>query len=176
MIEKLIRRKTVFAGRAVGFRVDTVRLPNGRPALREYMDHPGAAAVLPFLDRRTVVLVRQYRHPVGELTWEIPAGKLDGKESPLACLRRELKEETGFTARAIRPLIDFWPTPAFSNELIRIYRAEGLTAGVAAPDADEFIAAEAVPYRKVLGWVRQGKIRDSKTVIAVLAFDRFSKV
>lgn len=173
MFEKRLSRKVIYRGRAVDFAVDTVRLPNGRKAQREYLDHPGAAAVLPFLDPRTVVMVRQYRHPVREVTYEIPAGKLSRGEDPLACLRRELREETGYAARSIRPLIEYWPTPAFSNERIRIYQATRLVPGRAAPDEDECIAAEALPFSTVLRWVRAGRIRDSKTIIAVLAYDRF---
>jgi len=172
VVEKLLSKRVIFRGRAVDFAVDSVRLPNGKRATREYLDHPGAVAVVPFLDPKTVVMVRQYRHPVRETTWEIPAGKLASGESPLTCLRRELREETGYTARTLRPLIEFWPTCAFSNELIRIYRATGLVQGEASPDDDEFIAAEALPFKTVLRWVREGRIKDSKTIIAVLACDR----
>ena len=173
MIEKKLSKKVVYRGQAVDFAVDTVRLPNGKRAVREYVDHPGAVAVLPFLDPKTVVLVRQYRHPVREITYEIPAGKLDGNESPLVCLRRELREETGFTARSIHRLVDYWPTPAFSNEVIRIYRASGLVRGTASPDEDEFIAAVDVPFKTVLRWIREGRIKDSKTIIAALSYDRY---
>ena len=175
MIETLIRRRVAFNGKAIDLAVDTVRLPNGKPATREFLLHPGAAAVLAFLDPRTVVLVRQYRHPVGEITYEIPAGKLSAGERPLACLRRELKEETGYSARTIRPLMDYWPTPAFSNEVIHIFWAAGLTPGRMRPDDDEFIAAEAVPFKRLLGWIRDGKIKDSKTALAALAYARFRR-
>lgn len=166
--ERFLKSRLVWGGKAVDFRVDTVRLPNGKPATREYLDHRGAVAVVPFIGS-DVVLVRQHRHPVGRTTLEIPAGKLDEGEKPLACIRRELREETGFTSRRIRPLIDFWPTPAFSNELIHIYAADRLVPGRMAPDADEFIDSVRLPFKKALGWVLSGKIRDSKTVIALLA-------
>ncbi len=169
LVEKKVRLRTVYKGRCVGFNVDDVRLPNGRLAKREYLDHHGAVGVLPFLDRRTVILVRQFRYPVGRVTLEIPAGKLDAGESHLTCVKRELREETGYTARRIRHLIDYWPTPAFSNELLRLYTAEGLSPGRHSPDNDEFIEAVAVPLREALSLVRLGRIRDSKTVIALLA-------
>ncbi|MDD5658213.1 MAG: NUDIX hydrolase, partial [Elusimicrobia bacterium] len=154
---------------AVAFHVDEVRLPNGKKATREYLFHHGAVGVLPFLDANTIVLVRQYRYPVGRVTLELPAGKLDRGESRLCCIRRELREETGYAARRIRHLLDYWPTPAFSNELLRLYVAEGLVAGRRCPDHDEFIEAVTIPFAKALALVRRGHIRDSKTVIALLA-------
>lgn len=169
LVESLVKKVPVYKGKSVNFNVDRIRLPNGKEATREYLDHPGAVGVLPFLDKKTVVLVRQYRYPVGEVTLEMPAGKLDKGEKPLACIRRELEEETGYTARWVKPLIDYWPTPAFANELLHLYVATGLKAGKSRPDDDEFIEAVVMPFRDALGLVRSGKIRDSKTVIGLLA-------
>lgn len=125
--EKRVRRREVYRGSSVNFRADLIRLPNGKTAIREFMDHPGAVAVVPLLPGGRVVLVRQYRYPVGETTYEIPAGKLHKGENRLACVRREMQEETGYTARSFKPLVAYWPTPAFANELIHIYVARGLT-------------------------------------------------
>ncbi|HAM34479.1 MAG TPA: hypothetical protein DEB40_09970 [Elusimicrobia bacterium] len=169
LVEKPLRVRSIYKGRAVGFNVDEIRLPNGRRAAREYLFHHGAVGVLPFLDRDTVVLVRQFRYPVGKVTLELPAGKLDAGESRMACIKRELREETGYTARHIRHLLDFWPTPAFSNELLRIYVAEDLAPGRCCPDHDEFIEAVRLPFAQALELVWNGRIRDSKTVIALLA-------
>ncbi|MDE2290743.1 MAG: NUDIX hydrolase [Elusimicrobia bacterium] len=168
-VETAVRRRPVHHGRAISFYVDTVRLPDGRPATREYVDHPGAVAVVPFVDPRTVVLVRQYRYPVAETTWEIPAGKLDARESPLSCVRRELREETGYAAGRIRRLASFWPAPAFSNELLHIYVAGRLRPGTMQLDEDEFLAARKVPFETALAWVRSGRIRDAKTMIGLMA-------
>ena len=167
--EILVRSSRMYRGNAVDFRVDEVRLPDGRSAVREYLDHPGAVGIVPFLDSRTIVLVRQYRHPVGEITWELPAGKLDAGETPLACVRRELREETGYTARKISPLLDYWPTPAFANEVLHLFVAENLRSGKSATDEDEFLEATTLPFEKALRYVRSGKIKDSKTVIGLLA-------
>jgi len=167
--EKSIRKRVIHKGRAINFNVDTVLLPNGKTATREFVDHPGAVCVVAFLDPKTIVLVRQYRYLVGETTYEIPAGKLDPGEKPLPCARRELREETGYTARVVRRLLTFWPAPAFSNESMYIYQAEGLKPGTESPDEDEFIAAMSVPFRQALDWVFSGRIRDAKTVIALLA-------
>lgn len=175
LVETLIKKVPVYKGKSVNFNVDRIRLPNGSEATREYIDHPGAVGVLPFLDAKTVVLVRQYRYPVGEVTLEMPAGKLDKGEKPLACIRRELREETGYTARSIKPLIDYWPTPAFANELLHLYVAKGLKPGDSKPDEDEFIQAVAMPFREALSLVKSGKIRDSKTVIGLLAYAVFHK-
>ncbi len=169
LIETFVSKKTVWRGRAVNFDVDTVRLPNGKLATREYISHPGAVGVVPFLNRDTIVMVRQYRHPVGEVTLELPAGKIDPRESILACIKRELAEETGYTARAFRPLIRYWPTPAFANEVLHLYVATGLKAGRVNTDADEFLEVVNVPFRRALEMVRRGKIRDSKTVVGLLA-------
>lgn len=168
-IEDLIRKKPLYRGKAVSFCVDEVRLPNGRTATREYVDHPGAAAVVPFLDRDTVVLVRQYRYPVGAVTYEIPAGKLDAGERPLRCIRRELEEETGYAAGRFKRLLSFWPAPAFSNEVLHIYVAEDLRPGRFAPDEDEFLDSRPVPFDKALDWIRTGRIQDAKTIIGLQA-------
>lgn len=169
LIETFSSRKTVWKGRAVNFVVDTVILPDGKKATREFLDHPGAVGVVPWLDEDTIVMVRQYRHPVFKVTLELPAGKLDKGENKLACVKRELAEETGYTATSIKPLINYWPTPAFANEVLHLYTATGLVPGKIHADEDEFIEAVHVPFKKALAMVLDGRIMDSKTVIAILA-------
>ncbi|MCR4294558.1 MAG: NUDIX hydrolase [Elusimicrobia bacterium] len=169
LIETFVSKKTIWRGRAVNFDVDTVRLPDGKLATREYMSHPGAVGVVPFVDEDTVVLVRQYRHPVGEVTLELPAGKLDASESILSCVKRELAEETGYTAAKFTPLIRYWPTPAFADEVLHLFVATGLKPGKMNADDDEFIEAVTMPFEKAVELVRRGRIRDSKTVIGLLA-------
>ncbi len=169
LIETFVSKKTVWRGNAVNFDVDTVRLPNGKLATREFINHPGAVGVVPFLDRETIVMVRQYRHPVGEVTLELPAGKLDAGESVLTCLKRELQEETGYTARKFVPLLRYWPTPAFADEVLHLYVATGLKAGNMNTDEDEFLERVTMPFRKAVEMVRRGKIKDSKTVVGLLA-------
>jgi ADP-ribose pyrophosphatase len=169
LIETFVSKKTVWRGNAVNFDVDTVRLPNGKLATREFINHPGAVGVVPFLDRDTIVMVRQYRHPVGEVTLELPAGKLDAGESILTCLKRELQEETGYTARKFVPLLRYWPTPAFADEVLHLYVATGLVAGRMNTDEDEFLERVTMPFRKAVEMVKRGKIKDSKTVVGLLA-------
>lgn len=168
--EKQHRARLVFSG-TVKFRADTVTLPNGKKSIREFVDHPGAVAVLPVLPDGRLVFVRQYRYPVGEATLEVPAGKLhSAKDSPLRRAKAELKEETGYTAGTFRHVVSYWPTPAFSNEVLHVYTASGLKPGAARPDDDEFLTLEILPFKKAWRMVETGTIRDSKTVIALQAW------
>ncbi len=171
LLEKKLKGKKIFTGKAVGFNVDTILLPNGKTATREYLTHPGAVAVLPILKNGDIVFVKQYRYPIRKATYEIPAGKLHNKKDNF--LKRaiaELKEETGYTAKKLTHLIDFWPTPAFSNELLKIYIAVDLKAGKAMPDEDEFLNVEFLPLDKAVKMIKTGKIKDSKTIIAIQAY------
>lgn len=170
LVEKRAKKNTVYKGKMVDWCCDDVILPNGGKATREYMDHPGAVGVVPVLPDGRIVLVRQYRYPVEEVTLELPAGKLDHGEDPLTCVKRELAEETGYTAATITPLLDYWPTPAFANEVLHMYVAEGLTPGTMAPDHDEFIEKTEMPLDDALALCRSGRIKDSKTLIALMAY------
>jgi len=176
MKEKYYKTKFDYKGKAVSFTSHEIILPNGKKAIREYLIHPGATAVLPFINKDTVALVKQYRYPVKEITLEVPAGKIDPGETPYNCVKRELKEETGYTAKKIIKLNTFWPTPAFSDEVLHIYAAFGLSKDKASPDEDEFISYHAVSFKKLLALVRSGKIKDSKTIIAVLYWQCFGGI
>ncbi|MDD4004855.1 MAG: NUDIX hydrolase [Elusimicrobiaceae bacterium] len=170
LLEKTIKKNPVYKGGAVDFYVDTVEMINGKTAAREYLNHPGAVAVLPVLDTGEVILVEQYRYPVGEATLEIPAGKMHrGTDSPLKRAREELREETGYTARKIEKLTTFWPCCAFSNEALHIYIATGLVPGKAQPDDDEFLNVRKMPFEKACRLVETGRLKDSKTIIALQA-------
>ena len=169
LFEKHLKTKRVYQGNAVDFCVSEVRLPNGRTATREYLDHPGAVGIVPFIDRETIVMVRQYRYPVRKVTLEIPAGKLSKGENPLFCARRELKEETGYSGGKLEPLLSYWPTPAFANEILHLFIARQIKPGTSSPDDDEFIDKTVISLRDALKLLYRGKIKDSKTVIALLA-------
>ena len=166
--EQFFKTKKIVKGRAINFRVDTIVLPDKNLAEREYVEHPGAVCILPFVDSKRIVLVEQYRYPVKQATLELPAGKLDKGESPLSCVRRELIEETGFYAKKVKKIFSFWPTPAFSDEVIHIYTAHGLVEREKNPDKDEFINTHIMPIEKAFDLLKKEKIRDSKTVIALL--------
>ncbi len=162
-----------YKGRAVGFRTDKIRLPNKKTAQREFMTHPGAVGILAFEAPNKILLVKQYRYPVKQFTYEIPAGKLSRGEKPEACIRRELEEETGFIPRRFKKLTDFWPTAAFSDEVIHLYYATDLIPSKINPDEDEFIELVRVSPRQLERWIKAGKISDSKTLIAFLAWKNF---
>jgi len=169
--EKRRKRVEVFSGRAVNFRADSVLLPNGKTVTREFMDHPGAVAVLPIMDNGDIIMVRQYRYPVGRITLEIPAGKLHRRnDTPLKRARAELREETGYTSSSFRPIMSFWPAAAFSNEILHIFTASGLKPGKASPDEDEFIRTVRMPFGKAYALAERGEIRDAKTLLALLAY------
>jgi ADP-ribose pyrophosphatase len=173
--EKTFRRKRVYTGKSVNFSADEIILPDGNKAVREYMEHPGAVCVLPFIDKKNIILVRQYRYPVKEVTYELPAGKIDKNEKPLMCVKRELEEETGFTSKKILKLASFWPTAAFSDEIIHIYAARQLIKGTHSPDEDEFLQTVILPFEKVLEMVKKGKIRDSKSMIGIMYWAVFGR-
>jgi ADP-ribose pyrophosphatase len=174
--EKLSKRNRVYTGKAVHFSADEITLPDGKKACREYMEHPGAVAVLPFLDAERIILVKQYRYPVTQLTYEIPAGKLDPGESIAACVKREMAEETGFYPKKVKRILSYWPTPAFSNEVIHVFFATDLVKTEKSPDEDEFISPAVMPFSRALAMVASGRIRDSKTVIALLAWANRGKI
>ena len=171
LIETKIKSKPIFRG-VVGMNIDTVRLINGKTATREYMVHPGAAAVLPIIGGK-VVLVEQYRYPIKNLTLELPAGKLKPRQSPLACAKAELAEETGYSAAKIKKLLSFHPAGAFSDEILHIYIASGLKPGKTRPDEDEFLNTRIIPLEKAYKMIEQGKITDAKTIIALLYYRVF---
>jgi ADP-ribose pyrophosphatase len=169
LLEKRLRTRRVYRGKAVDFCVDRVRLPNGKTATREYLDHPGAVGIVPFIDPKRIVMVKQYRYPVREVTLEIPAGKLTPGENPVLCARRELKEETGYSGGWMEPLLSYWPTPAFANEILHLFIARKIKPGASSPDDDEFIDRIVISLDEALKLIYRGEIKDSKTVIALLA-------
>jgi ADP-ribose pyrophosphatase len=168
-----VARRAVHEGAFLAHYVDTVRFPDGRTGELELITHPGAAAVVPLLGPvdagdPLLLLVRQYRYATGGWLYEIPAGKLDAGEAPLACAHRELREETGCVAGQMEFLTTFWTTPGFTDERIHIYLATELTRGEAAPTDDEFLEPVTLPLSRALTMVQQGEINDAKTVIGLL--------
>lgn len=167
--EKTIHTEPIFSGKIISVQVDTVELPNGNKTTRELVRHPGAAAVLPIMGDK-IVVVEQYRKPFEKFLIEIPAGKLDPNEDPLVCAARELEEETGYQAGSIRLLNKFYTSPGFADELLYLYVAEQLVAGPSKPDEDEFLAVQAITLDEALQLIDEGRIADAKTIMAVYAW------
>jgi len=170
--------RRLYTGRVVRLDVDTVRFPDGSTGQLELIRHPGAAAIVPCASDPpgadpTILLIRQYRYATGGQLWEIPAGTLDPGEDPEACARRELMEETGVTAARLQRLTSIWTTPGFTNEVIHLYLATGLTTGEPSRERDEFIEVVPQPLSRVLALIREGEIRDAKTVVAILYMAAF---
>ena len=148
---------------------DTVSLPNGNPATREVIRHVGAVGVIPITEDGKVIIERQFRYPLDRVVTEIPAGKLDSfTEDRLSAAKRELEEETGYTAKEWISLGDYYPTPAYCDERITLYLARGLALGQRHLDEDEFLNFELVPLSDLVEDVMNGRITDGKTQVAVL--------
>ena len=169
LIETPLTSELLYDGKIVHLYRDTVTLPNGAPALREVIRHVGAVCVVPLTDEGEVICVRQFRYPHGKVLLEIPAGKLDSKEEdrPSAALR-ELQEETGARCERLIPLGQLLTTPAFVDEVIDMYLAEGLTFGDTNPDEDEFLDVVRIPLSDLVDRILRGEIADAKTQAAVL--------
>jgi ADP-ribose pyrophosphatase len=172
--ERLATRRA-YAGRLLTVDADTVRLPNGTELELEIVRHPGAAAVVPVLSQPDaedpyILLLQQYRYAAQGMIWEIPAGVLEPGEEPIACARRELREETGAEADRIEPLTTIFTTPGFTDERSPLFLATGIQPGSASPNPDELIEVQTIPLSRALAMIRDGEITDAKTIIALLYF------
>lgn len=168
LTERTVAHTRPYEGVIVSVDLDEVRLPNGRTAKREVVDHPGGVAILPLNDDGTVTVVRQYRYPFAQVLTEIPAGKLDAGEEPRTGALRELKEEIGAQAGELIDLGAVYPSPGFCREVLYLYLARNLTYGETCPDEDEFLEQVRIPFGRLAEQVMSGAIRDGKTVAAVL--------
>ncbi len=167
--EQYISGETIFDGKVVHLERWQVSLPNGETTEREVIKHIGAAAVVPIDSEGNITLVRQHRVAIDEMTWEIPAGKLDAPdEDPLVCARRELEEETGLNADNWQLLSRVVTTPGFCTERISIYLATGLSQHGAHTDPDEFVRVKTMPFADAVNEVLQGKLYDQKTALGIL--------
>lgn len=168
-IEKTVQKNYIFKGKILTVRCDDALLPDGRPCTREVIEHSGGACVL-YVENDAVLLVRQYRYAYGESIYEIPAGKLEKGEDPMLAAIRELEEEAGVKAEKLELLFVDYPTPGYTDEKIYIYRAfEGVKTQKHLDDG-EFLDAEFIPLKKVKQMMKNGEIRDGKTLIALQAY------
>jgi len=173
LTEHTLESRDEYRGRLLHVRKDRVRLPDGGESTREYIVHPGAAVILPLFDNGDVLLERQHRYPLHRDFLELPAGKFDPDESELACAQRELREETGYRARAWSPLPTFYPCIGYANERLVYFLARGLEYSGEAMDEDEFLEILRVPFAEALAMVGDGRIDEAKTVMGLLWYARF---
>ena len=166
--EKKLRQVNSYSGIIVDVTLDQAELSDGSRAFREVVHHPGGVTILPLDEEGYVYCVRQYRYPYGEVLLELPAGKLEKGEDPFACAKRELSEETGFTADDWQSLGCMYCSPGYCSETLHLYLARSLHAGKAHLDEGEFLAVERIPLTELLEKVMANDIRDGKTAMAVL--------
>lgn len=172
LIEQQVDSDLAYDGYFLKVQRDTVSLPDGKQAQREYIKHPGAVVILPVFDDGSILLERQFRYPLQQVFIEFPAGKIDPNEDPLNCARRELLEETGYTASDWQFVTTIHNAIAYSDEHLDIFIARGLTAGQSQLDEGEFLETFRASLPDILSWVRQGKITDVKTVIGAFWLEK----
>jgi len=169
----LLSSRRAYSGRIIQVDHDTVQFPDGSTGALEMVRHPGASAVVPFLDDPggadpRVLLIRQFRHAADAVIWEIPAGTLQPGESPETCATRELAEEAGVSARRLERLTTIFTTPGFTDERIHLYLASGLRTVPTQRDADEFMEVETVRWSEVGRMIRRGEVADAKSLVALM--------
>lgn len=162
----------VYHGTVFSVRRDVVIEPGGIEATREIVHHTGSVVLLPVFEDGRILLVRQFRYAAKQFLWELVAGRIEPGERPLAAARRELIEETGYTARRFRRLLSFYPTPGFVGEVMHLYEVSGLRAGDARPEADEAITTRRFSLRQLLSMIRRGTLCDAKSIVGTLYFAR----
>jgi ADP-ribose pyrophosphatase len=172
---KLLKSKILYQGKIFRLQRDTVIEPGGVRAVRDIVVHPGSVVVLPIFEDGRVLLIRQYRHSVGEFLWELVAGRKEPGETPAAGARRELIEETGYRAKRLRKLMCVIPTPGFVNEWMWIFAAEGLDPGDAQPEEDEKITARKFTLKQAASMIERGTLHDAKSICGLLYYMRFQK-
>lgn len=172
LTEKRISGGVVYDGAFLKVHQDTVALPDGRHASREFIRHPGAVVILPVFDDGTVLLERQFRYPVNQVFIEFPAGKIDPGEDSLLCAKRELAEETGYTAASWQFICTIHNAIGYADEHLDLYLARGLTKGDRRLDEGEFLDIFTASLDEMLGWIRNGTITDVKTVIGTFWLEK----
>jgi len=168
LIERTLSSQEVFNGRLLHVYLDEARLPDGTTSTREWIKHPGASAVLPVFENGDVMLVRQFRYPMSQIFYEVPAGKIDPDETADITAERELKEEAGLGCESFEYIGHFYPGIGYSDEIIHLYTAWDITTYEQQVDDDEFLIKERMPFREAVDMVHSGEISDGKTMVTVL--------
>lgn len=175
LAEQKKHSEKVFTGELLHVFKDEAILPDSSTGRREWIQHPGACAVVPMFGNGDCVLIQQFRYPAQQLFWEVPAGKIDFSEDPLSTAKRELKEETGFRAEQWTYIGHFYPAIGYADEIIHIYLAEELTQGAQNTDKDEFLSIYRVSFKEVLNMIDSGEINDAKTISSIIRVQGFLK-
>lgn len=177
MFEEItMKSEKIYEGKIINLRIDTIEMPEKRYSKREIVEHPGSVGIIAITEDDSLILVRQYRKAVEDFLLEIPAGKLEVNEEPRETGVRELQEETGYVAGEIKYLMDFYPSPGFTDEKISIFLAEDLVKVGENPDEGEFIEIEKVHIDDLESMIKKGEVLDGKTIIAsYIARDYISK-
>ncbi|MHB0913241.1 MAG: NUDIX domain-containing protein [Armatimonadota bacterium] len=175
LIEKTLESRRIFEGKLINVRVDTVRLPDGGTSTREIVEHNGGVAIVPVLDHETVMMVRQFRQPTGQVLLEVPAGTLKPGEDPMECAQRELVEEIGYSAGKITPMFSSYLAPGYSSEKLHTFLAEELHQESQNTDSDEFIEVVSVRLDDAVEMIRTGEIADAKSICGILLASRLFK-
>ena len=170
---RVLSSQMVYEGRVFGIRRDEVIEPSGVQTTREMITHPGSVVVLPVLPDGRVLLIQQYRYAARQYLWELVAGRMDHGETPIEGAARELKEETGYTAKKLKIFLEFFPTPGFLEEKMYLLLAKGLTPGKAEPEEDEKIVTRAYTHKQLDEMLRKKNLRDAKTIAGVLYYLRY---
>jgi ADP-ribose pyrophosphatase len=173
LTEHCITTEVIASGGMLTVKRDQVRLPNGHTSQREYVTHPGAVAVVPLLSNGNVVLERQFRYPLHQVFIEIPAGKIDPGEDVLITGQRELLEETGYTAKEWIKLSQLHPCIGYSDEVIHLYLARDLDAGIHQRDEDESLEVFEASFADCLTMIQNGQITDGKTIVALMLVEKY---
>ena len=176
MSAKVNNRMEIHQGKVYSLIKENVTLDNGVTTDVEFIEHPGATAIIPLLNKTRIVLLNQYRHALRKYIWEIPAGTLDPRESAMNCAKRELIEETGFAADKWHSLGEITPVPGYSDERIHVFLATGLRPAERHLDEDEIIQEHEIECEEALNMIRRGEIQDAKSIAGLfLAFNRLKE-
>lgn len=175
---KILKSEQRYAGKVFNLVIDEVEYPSGNKGIREVAQHPGGAVAVPLLNDGTIVLVRQFRYPMKQYLYELPAGKLNIGEDPKQCAARELEEETGYIAGSLKKLISIYTTPGFCNEQLHIFLATELRQsphGQRLEEGELDLTIEKIPFQQAVAMIEREEIVDSKTICGILLAERVLK-
>ena len=175
MKDKLKKSEIIYTGRIINLEKDELEDLSGNKYIREIVRHPGAVAIVPFINDEEIFLLRQYRYAHNEVIYEIPAGTLEKGEDYETCAHRELQEELGFTASCLKELILLYPSPGVMNEKIMLFKATGLIKSEQNLDFDEDLAVERIKFNDAVQLIKEGKIKDAKTICGLLFLKEFGR-